>query len=140
MVKLVYVVTMLLIMLALMEFYIWGYPVPFVYVLFKVPETIYQFGWASAYLSLQTASHCHFPRLVKPDCNEPLDLGLLVRHPNAGPVTDAGIQDRLENSNCRSLHNYELIYRNKCGGPTSKLHYNHWVSRIRVGAPPVPNG
>ena len=127
-------------MLALVEFYIWGYSVPFVHVLSKVPETIYSHGWGTAYLFIKTAGHCHFPRLFKPDCNEPLDLGLLVRHPAAGPVTDAGIEDSLENSNCRSLHNYELVYRRKCGGPTSKFHYNYWISRIRVGAPPVPNG
>ena len=71
--------------------------------------------------------------LFKPNCNKLLDLGLLVRHPAAGNIADAGIVDDLSHSHCRSLMRYEVYIRRSCGAPTSKFHYNWHISRIRVG-------
>lgn len=119
----------------------WSYETPFAYVLARLPYWAYHNSWAYSWVAFKTASQCHFPRFIKPNCNELLDLGLLVRHPAPGPIVDAGIIDDLANSQCRTLMDYEVVVRKHCGAATSKFHYNYWVSRIRVGqAPPAGGG
>ena len=93
----------------------------------------YHHSFSYAWVAFKTAGHCHFPRLFRPNCNELLDLGLLVRHPGAAPVTDAGVEDDLQNSHCGTLMDYEVVVRRECGAATSKFFYDYWISRIRTG-------
>lgn len=78
--------------------------------------------------------------LFKPDCNQLLDLGLLVRHLPGAAVADVTVEDDLKNSHCHTLMDYEVVVRRSCGAATSKFHYNYWISRLRVGANLVPQG
>lgn len=121
------------ILLGFVEFFIWGYETPFAYVLLRLPYWAYHNSWSYSWVAFKTAGHCHFPRVFWVNCNELLDLGLLVRHPRGGAVADIGVIDDLQNSHCGTLMDYEVVVRKQCGAATSKFFYNYWISLIRTG-------